>query len=95
MTQGAPDAIQVADRFHLLKNVTEVLKLVLAVHGRVLKLAPVQSPSEAPIRSEDFEKSLITVETTNEAQQQFEQRRTRAPKDLSNHLATPLRRAIN
>jgi transposase len=80
MTQGAPDAIQVADRFHLLKNVTEVLQQALAVHGKVLKLAPVQSPSETPIRSEDFEKRLITVKPTNEAQQQFEQRRTQRQK---------------
>jgi len=76
MTQGAPDAIQVADRFHLLKNVTEVLQQALAMHGRVIKLAPVQSTLEAPIDPEDFEKSLIPVEPTPQAQQQFEQRRT-------------------
>ncbi|MFB2769107.1 hypothetical protein ACE1AT_07390 [Pelatocladus sp. BLCC-F211] len=39
MTQGAPDAIQVADRFHLLKNVTEVLQQVLEMQGKVLRLA--------------------------------------------------------
>lgn len=39
MTQGAPDATQVADRFHLLQNVTQVLGQVLEAQGKVLKLA--------------------------------------------------------
>jgi transposase len=32
ITQGAPDALQVADRWHLLKNVTDALTLVLQDH---------------------------------------------------------------
>lgn len=37
MTQGAPDAIQVADRFHLLQNLTEVLERFLATQSAALK----------------------------------------------------------
>ena len=37
MTDGAPDAIQVADRFHLLENLEEVLEKVFKGHDQVLK----------------------------------------------------------
>lgn len=37
MTKGAPEAIQVADRFHLLKNLSEVLERILAMHTQQLK----------------------------------------------------------
>lgn len=56
MTQGAPKAIQVADRFHLLQNVTEVLQQVLRRQGRVLKLAPVPLAGLLPL--EDSERNI-------------------------------------
>lgn len=37
MTKGAPKATQVADRFHLLKNLAEVLERILAMHTKQLK----------------------------------------------------------
>jgi transposase len=37
MTEGAPNAIQVADRFHLLQNLAEVLKQALGAQGKALK----------------------------------------------------------
>lgn len=37
MSQGAPSAIQVADRFHLLQNLTQVLEQALSSHSAVLK----------------------------------------------------------
>ncbi len=37
MTKGAPTATQVADRFHLLKNLAEVLERILAMHTQQLK----------------------------------------------------------
>lgn len=36
MRQGAPDAIQVADRFHLLQNLVEPLEQVFSSHRQVL-----------------------------------------------------------
>jgi transposase len=35
---GAPQAIQVADRFHLLQNLTEALDQVFSAHGKALKV---------------------------------------------------------
>ncbi len=37
--RGAPHAVQVADRFHLVKNATDVLEQVLIRHHRFLRLA--------------------------------------------------------
>lgn len=37
ITQGAPEAIQVADRFHLLQNLVETLDQVFNTHGQDLK----------------------------------------------------------
>ncbi|MEJ6487480.1 ISL3 family transposase [Nostoc punctiforme UO1] len=35
--QGAPEAIQVADRFHLLQNLSQTLKQVFGIHAEALK----------------------------------------------------------
>ena len=45
-TQGAPDAIQIADRFHLLVNLTETLKHVVQRNPGILKLSP--QPTSSP-----------------------------------------------
>ncbi len=37
MSEGAPQAVQVADRFHLLQNLTQVLERFLATQSSVLK----------------------------------------------------------
>jgi transposase len=53
---GAPHAVQVADRFHLLRNLREALEHVLARHTPVLEqafrqhsLAPVTEPPPVPL----------------------------------------------
>jgi len=50
--QGAPEAIQVADRFHLLQHVAEALEQVCSVHGQVL-MAVNEAMRQAPIRQAD------------------------------------------
>ena len=50
--QGAPEAIQVADRFHLLQNVAEALEQVCRAHGPVLT-AVNEAMRQAPIRQAD------------------------------------------
>jgi transposase len=44
--QGAPDAVQVADRFHLVRNAVETLERVLARHPAALRAAV--TAAEAP-----------------------------------------------
>jgi transposase len=53
--QGAPHAVQVADRFHLVRNLREALEHVLARHGPLIEKAfrqftppPVTHPPTAP-----------------------------------------------
>ncbi len=48
--QGAPEAVQVADRWHLLKNLREVLERVLTRHAAALKAVarPLETPASRP-----------------------------------------------
>jgi transposase len=47
-SQHAPDAVQVADRFHLLKNIAETLERILARHQRDLKVAAEAANAPSP-----------------------------------------------
>ena len=48
-SRGAPDAVQVADRFHLLQNVREMVQRVLERHQGALQAATnVPAPEESP-----------------------------------------------
>jgi transposase len=50
--QGAPDAIQVADRFHLMQNLADALQQVLSAHGKDLEVIDDQKRQE-PVVCED------------------------------------------
>jgi transposase len=50
--QGAPDAIQVADRFHLLQNLAEALAQVINAHGHILE-AVNEALRRAPVAEPD------------------------------------------
>jgi transposase len=52
---GAPDAVQVADRFHLLKNLTETLETFFLRHRSALRVAATATAAErAPPESENL-----------------------------------------
>jgi transposase len=46
--QGAPDAVQIADRFHLLQNVGAALERVVGRHGDALRAAVASEPDPPP-----------------------------------------------
>jgi len=50
--RGAPDAIQVADRFHLLHNLTDAVQHALERHQRTIRtaVAPLERPAPTPAK---------------------------------------------
>jgi transposase len=62
---GAPNAIQVADRWHLLKNLGEMLVRVLAHHHRELK-ALAKTLVEVPTQSVPIQAQIAAIQEENE-----------------------------
>ena len=97
MSEGAPDAIQVADRFHLLQNLEETLEKAFKGHTHVFRrveqatLAPQDSTSAQPL-------TPVLLVTTQEAESKRAQRLERYEqvhalrqqgyriKDIAHHL---------
>lgn len=52
-TSGAPQAVQVADRFHLVKNVQEVLEKLLMRQNRLLRTQTLAAPRSSARTSEN------------------------------------------
>lgn len=64
VSKGAPEAIQVADRFHLLQNLIEVLKRMFEEHPAVLRDAARQAAEEAQIAEHSETEAAPQVEIT-------------------------------
>jgi transposase len=81
--QGAPQALQVADRFHVLKNLTEALERTLSRHHRALRAAAqavAQAAAEAAARAGgtgDPTRSTPGGNRPTKAQQEQQSRRAR------------------
>ena len=96
--QGAPDAVQVADRFHLLINLNETLQQILQRHPGVLKISlssPAQTSSgETNTVQEQPEQEVhASLQQKQERYQQVQQLRSQG-KSLR-EIATNLNIAIN
>ena len=71
--QGAPDATQVADRFHLLTNLAAALQEVFSAHPH--EMETLRKPDE-PVTLDDGSVA-VPIAPTSRAQQQIEQNRAR------------------
>ena len=96
MSQGAPDAIQVADRFHLLHNLEETLETAFKGHNAVLKQvekAPLQVDGCAVLPSLDLPEDPQSPKALNRARRLEKYDQTHALrqqgytiKDTAHHL---------
>lgn len=77
-TKGAPDAQQVTDRWHLLKNLGEALRKLLDKEYNVLKSVRNELASEKSIQDADCTRPLILESTASDRQKE----KFKAVKDL-------------
>ncbi len=78
MSEGAPEALPVADRFHLVKNLSEPLEQAFGSDRRELKAAE-QSPHQ-DIVTEPPEKTVLAIAkptATEQSQQRIPQNQHR------------------
>ena len=77
--QGAPTAVQVADRWHLLQNCREALQRLMDRHQTALRQVKIRSAT-APLPADSDSGSLPCTRrnrTASPAEQQRQERRTR------------------
>ena len=96
MSQGAPDAIQVADRFHLLHNLEETLETAFKGHNAVLKQVEkdtLQVDGLAVLLSLELPENLQSPKALNRARRLDKYEQTHALrqqgyaiKDIAHHL---------
>lgn len=82
--QGAPEATQVADRFHLLKNLAATLQEVFSVHHRELDQLNHLAHNEPPTQDDDFVTGPTEYPVAmTKAQQQITHNRAKRVADMN------------
>jgi transposase len=76
ITQGAPRAVQVVDRFHLVSNLREALEAVFLAHPAALKEAAART-AQAMIRSVDAAPVIGMYQGRHYSPQNWKQREER------------------
>jgi transposase len=76
-TRGAPQALQIADRWHILHNVGEALEKVLARHHADVKRASAPSEEEHRVIAALDQQALVHVMARSQAEQLRQARRER------------------
>lgn len=76
-TRGAPQALQIADRWHIIHNLGEALEKVLARHHTDLKRASTPSEEEHQVIAALDQQALAHVMARSQAEQLLQARRER------------------
>ena len=81
--RGAPEAIQVADRFHLVRNAGDGTRRVLQRQARVVQRLPAPTPSQYGLSRLRWDREVSREQTRAAMQERFEQIHALAAQGLS------------
>jgi transposase len=82
--RGAPHAVQVADRFHLLKNLRDVVSRVFRQHAEVLDLVPPPTDHLQRFTNLRLDRDASKERTRKQAQELFESIHALSKKGMKN-----------